>query len=120
MQQVWAQAYSLYQDGYPIYLTADECNKMDVYNRQFERKGLLDAMLQKAYSWDVDRAEWSHWKSTGEILMDLGAKTEDGTKNTAKLGLALKAWEVEKKRTKRGMCYLMPPLEYSQLGLIHS
>jgi hypothetical protein len=120
MQQVWAQAYSLYQDGYPIYLTADECNKMDVYNRQFERKGLLDAMLQKAYSWDVDRPEWSHWKSTGEILMDLGAKTEDGTKNTAKLGLALKAWEVEKKRTKRGMCYLMPPLEYSQLGLIHS
>lgn len=120
MQQIWAQAYSLYKDKHPINLSPSECNEVDLHNRQFERKGVLDAILQRAYSWDTDPAGWYDWKSTGEILLELGARTEDGTKNTAKLGLALKALEVEKKRTKRGMRYLMPPVDYSQLRLLCS
>ena len=118
MQQVWAQASALYKQGYSIHLSADECKEMEKHNGQFERKGLLDAMIQEAYSWNSDRTQWRDWKTSGQILMELGAKTEDGTKNTAKLGLALKAMGVDKRRTNTGTFYLMPPVDYTQLGFI--
>ena len=118
MQQIWAQAHSLFKANYPIHLSPNECKEMENHNRQFERKGLLDAMLEEAYQWTVPRSEWSEWKTSGQILIDLGAKTEDATKNAGKLGLALKAMDVDKKRTSKGQCYLMPPVEYVRLSVV--
>ena len=90
MQQVWAQAYSLHENDYEIHLSKQDCESLESINRQFERKGLLDTMIQHAYLWKTARSEWIDWKTAGDILMELGFRTEDGTTTSGTLGLALK------------------------------
>ncbi|MEK9652797.1 MAG: VapE domain-containing protein [Betaproteobacteria bacterium] len=119
MQQVWAQAHSLYENNYAIHLSKQDCETLESINRQFERKGLLDTMVQHAYLWETARSEWIDWKTAGDILMEMGFRTEDGTKNSGKLGLVLKSLDVEKKRTNSGMRYLMPPVDQYRIRLIN-
>jgi hypothetical protein len=119
MQQVWAQAHSLYENNYAIHLSKHDCESLESINRQFERKGLLDTMVQHAYLWNTARSEWIDWKTAGDILMEMGFRTEDGTKNSGKLGLVLKSLDVDKKRTNSGMRYLMPPVDQHRIRLIN-
>ncbi len=69
MQQLWAQAYSLYQSGESWWLSHDEIQAVtDANNAHFQQLCPISEALAGAFKWESDQREWTNYLSAGEAL----------------------------------------------------
>lgn len=71
MQQVWAEAYALWQAGEGHFLTADEMAALNASNEEFQAVDPVEERLQSRLDWDAPAATWG-WRSATEILISVG------------------------------------------------
>lgn len=69
IQQVWAQAFSLYQSGESWWLSHDEIQAVtDANNAHFQQLCPISEALAGAFKWESDQREWTNYLSAGEAL----------------------------------------------------
>lgn len=71
MQQVWAEALTLYRAGESYYLTPDEMAALNSHNEEFMAIDPVEQRLQTRLDWDASRDMWD-WKTSTEILLKVG------------------------------------------------
>lgn len=69
IQQVWAQAFHLYQSGESWWLSHDEIQAVtDANNAHFQQLCPISEALAGAFKWESDQREWTNYLSAGEAL----------------------------------------------------
>ena len=114
IQQLWAQAYSLYQSGESWWLSNDEIATVtDANNSNFQQLDPIHELINEAFKWESNRNEWTNFMSAGEVLamlfgMDYRPNQKD--LNTAAAFLRKRCGEVTVRRIKGSTkrCYTMP------------
>lgn len=71
MQQVWAEAATLYRAGESIYLTADEMDALNAQNGEFTVIDPVEEMILSRLAWDEPVAVW-RWATTTDVLKEVG------------------------------------------------
>lgn len=67
MQQLWAEAKSLYDNGYLWYLTSDEEQQLEASNKEHEIENPMEELILQTYNWNSDCVER---KTETDILAD--------------------------------------------------
>lgn len=90
INQVWAQAVSLYQSGEPWELSGAEGRQRDDINADYELLDPLDDMIALSFDIDPSRAAEKEWQmTTSQVLAALALK-EDSRPYAMRLAVALK------------------------------
>lgn len=71
MQQVWAEAYTLYLAGESIYLTSEEMDALNNQNSEFTVLDPVEEMLMSRLAWDDPIATW-RWVTATDLLKEIG------------------------------------------------
>jgi predicted P-loop ATPase len=90
IDDVWRQAYSLYQSGFPCDVTAEEVKENEEANKQFTMVTVEMELLMQYYL-PGTKEEHDVFKTTGEVEITLKEKTNNLIKiSNAQLGRAFK------------------------------
>ena len=116
IQQVWAQAFHLYQSGESWWLSHDEIQAVtDANNAHFQQLCPINEGLAGAFKWEVDQREWTNYLSAGEalaVLFGMDYRPTQKDLNTAAAYLRKRCGDSVTKRikgaVKRG--YMMPSI----------
>jgi len=71
MQQVWAEALQLHQQGESYLLTADEMAALNANNQEFQAVDPVEERIQTRLDWDAPAPMWG-WRTSTEILLAVG------------------------------------------------
>ena len=73
MQQVWAEAYTLYQQGETWYLTPDEMAALNGHNKDYEVLDPIRERLQTRLDWREGTPDptW-RWMTATDIMLEIG------------------------------------------------
>lgn len=71
MQQVWAEAYTLYQAGEQHFLTPEEMDALNDHNQTFQAIDTVEERLQTGLDWGAPGGMWN-WKTSTDILLSVG------------------------------------------------
>ena len=108
-QQLWAEAKSLYDNGYKWYLTTEEEQMIQSSNKNHEVDNTMHEVLMSKYEWDQPR---TRYLTVTEIMEDLHINLENKKTNDLLRKALNKMMEeypfIESKRLKRGVVYNIP------------
>lgn len=105
LQHLWGEVmYLLKVKKLPYWLTDKEKDILNKNNTAFEVQDENYIRVSDGFYWDQPKEEWSY-KTASEIADLLKIK------NLTKLGTTLVKFDIEKKRTSKGNCYLVPPIK---------
>lgn len=105
VNQIWAEAYALYQAGEDWRMTPEEKHLQAEINAEHEVESAVEAMFQKYYTVDLNDQSWT---SSIEVILHLegmGLGRHNQRANMMELGIILKKLGVEKKKKKNVWCY---------------
>lgn len=71
MQQVWAEAYELWQAGEGHHLTQAETDLLNRSNEDYQSIDPIEERILKDRDWNSDRSSWV-WKQATEVLLECG------------------------------------------------
>lgn len=71
MQQVWAEAATLYRAGESIYLTPAEMDELNSQNGEFTVIDPVEEMIMSRLAWDSDQSTW-RWATATDVLKEVG------------------------------------------------
>jgi hypothetical protein len=72
--QLWAQVFTLYQDGEPWELTGDERQAQHAVNSHYESDSPVEQYLRKTFAWDKDASgRQEHFLPSLDIMQELKA-----------------------------------------------
>lgn len=114
MQQLWAQAYSLYQSGESWWLSHDEIEAVtNANNAHFQQLDPIQERINEVFKWESDRNSWTNYMSAGDVLaklFDMDYRPTQKDLNSAAAYLRKRCGDVKVRRiggsSKR--CYTMP------------
>ena len=129
VDQLWAQVYSeikAMQLTAPqgeqgkvmatcFRLTPEERAALEMSNCNYRREIEWEAEILTAYNFDAPKSAW-HWKQAGDVARYVWRNCKYGDANFThktiiEVGKALKSLNMEHRRTRQGIEYLMPPCE---------
>lgn len=117
MQQVWAEALVLYEEGESFYLSQDEMQELNDHNAGHETIEPLKEKILGGFEWDrfSMAVEPNQWLTTTEILEKIGWKKIDSSSAT-RAGIILKELTFSRFRTSsKGKLWGMPSNPYINL-----
>lgn len=105
LSQLWGEVMHLWKvEEVPFYLTLEDYNILNENNKNFEVKDEVYVKIAEGFDWDLDENYWFTMRAS-EIADYLNIR------NMTALGNNLKKFGVEKKRTKKGNSYIVPPFK---------
>ncbi|WP_208873812.1 VapE domain-containing protein [Fretibacterium fastidiosum] len=114
LQQLWAQALSLYRTGEPWWLTKDEERDLDDLNRYFEAGDEIEDAIASGWNWDEYEQDLSmglgDWMNATSILKSCGMQnpTKMQVRRAGEVLRKLTGREPERRGKARDRCYWMP------------
>ena len=114
LQQLWAQALSLYRAGEPWWLTKDEERDLDDLNRYFEAGDEIEDLIAGGWNWDeYERdleANLGGWMNATSILKSCGMQnpTKMQVRRAGEVLRKLTGREPERRGKARDRCYWIP------------
>lgn len=108
MQQVWAEAYALWQGGEGFYLLPEEMAALNKHNEDFTVVDPIEQRLQTRLSWEAPPGEWE-WRTATDVLISVGVDKPNQADAT-KAALFIRRMNGAKgKRTNGKSLLLVPP-----------
>ncbi len=114
LQQLWAQALSLYRAGEPWWLTREEEADLDDLNRYFEAGDEIEDLIAGGWNWDeYERdleANLGGWMNATAILKSCGMQnpTKMQVRRAGEVLRKLTGREPERRGKSGDRCYWMP------------
>lgn len=109
MQQIWAEFAAMYHTGEKWMLTSEEVVMLNQENKEFEVLDPIEEKLLKKYRWGGQLVDW---KSSTEILMDMGHKNITQSDATRCAMIVRKLNGDQAKRTDKGRLLGLPQENY--------
>ncbi|WP_323162833.1 VapE domain-containing protein [Stenotrophomonas maltophilia] len=69
MQQVWAEALSLYKGGETWHLSPDELDELNDKNTDYEEISPISEMIDRNFNWSTPESDWTHQYRATEIAL---------------------------------------------------
>lgn len=103
VNQVWAQAYTLYQNGEPWDLTAAESKRRDELNKVYTTEEPLESLFGSLFVVDPSQAEEAEWRLTTPEILELMGRGHEATHTGVcrRLAAVLRRAGLEQKATTR-------------------
>ncbi|WP_299079492.1 VapE domain-containing protein [uncultured Fretibacterium sp.] len=114
LQQLWAQALSLYRAGEPWWLTRDEERDLDDLNRYFEAGDEIEDLIAGGWNWDEYERDLEvnlgGWMNATAILKSCGMQnpTKMQVRRAGEVLRKLTGREPERRGKSGDRCYWMP------------
>ena len=116
MQQVWAEAYTLWQGGECHYLTPEEMAALNDHNTEFQGVDPIEERLQTRLDWGAPVGTWTH-KSATEVLIALGI-INPSKSDATRAGMTIRKLNGGRsKRTSLCTLHLVPPPVYASADM---
>lgn len=109
MQQVWAEAYAMWQAGEPHMLTGDENAALNEHNEAFQVVDPVEERLQTRLDWQSLPIMWT-WKTATEILLAVGVDRPNIADATKAAQMMRKMNGDQAKRSNGQSKILCPPM----------
>lgn len=100
INQIWAEAYHLYQQGEPFTLTAEEVVKRDYINQKYMVAEPLDDMIERYFRIDPTQTG-DDWALTAPAILEAMELRPDDKALTMRLATVLKGLGLERDREKQ-------------------
>lgn len=111
MQQLWAEAYQLYAEGEPHYLSIDEMAALNEHNESFTVSDPVEERIATRLNWDAPATNWQ-WKTATDVLLSIGMDRPT-LSDTTKAAQHLRKLNGGVSRKSNGKKLLfVPPLNY--------
>jgi len=118
--QIWAEAYHLYKDGYDWRLTRDEAQTQVEINERYKVDSYVAGMFLKIFDFttDPDNPRFEEWMSSADILQTLTDRGMAGKpqSNLMELASSLRALGIVKRKRRLGNA---PSAGYQGVWLKH-
>ncbi len=104
VNDIWAQAYALYEQGEPWELRGDDAALRDAINSEYEQEDPLEDMVLTKFMVDPDKGDNEDWWLTSPEILYLLSLQPDNRAQTMRLAIVLKAAGLKKpqRATKEG------------------
>jgi predicted P-loop ATPase len=89
INQVWAEAYRLYLDGFKYWFDGKEIEELNDHNRQFQHQTIEEELLLKHFRPAIKNEIGSEFLTTSEILNSILQDTNIKNITPGKIGRAL-------------------------------
>jgi putative DNA primase/helicase len=115
MQQVWAEALVLYQEGERWSLDQDEAKELNAHNEDFTVMDPVEERIAGGFNWHVG-TDLVEWLTATDVLVRLGTR-EPNKFQTIAAGKALKKLNGGKRKKSNGkVLFAVPSSESDFLG----